>query len=151
MRRSAYRGRPEVGGACQNGAFDRCCRKSVGFRQIHQTESVGRRKRFQPDRSSTHFVGLIASAADHLAAEWKSKPPTGSGRDRQGLRMDGLRLGGRMEDLGVTPRTRAAVDSTAINRATMLARSRIKEDSRQWKKEARLRPEKARRSAFAPG
>jgi hypothetical protein len=22
----------------------------------------------QPDRSSTHFVGLIASAADHLAA-----------------------------------------------------------------------------------
>jgi hypothetical protein len=65
--------------------------------------------------------------------------------------MDGLGLGGRMEDLGVTPRTRAEVDSTAINRATMLARLRIKEDSRQWEKEARLRPEKARRSAFAPG
>jgi hypothetical protein len=44
----------------------------------------------------------------------EKQTPTGSGRDRQGLRMDGLRLGARTEDLGVTPRTRAVIEAGAL-------------------------------------
>jgi hypothetical protein len=50
--------------------------------------------------------------SDEQKADTEKQTPTGSGRDRQGLRMDGLRLGGRMEeDLGVTPRTRAVIQA----------------------------------------
>jgi hypothetical protein len=60
---------------------------------------------------SRENIDEIAGWADHLARMTEKQTPTGSGRDRQGLRMDGLRLGGRMEDLGVTPRTRAAIQA----------------------------------------
>jgi|HubBroStandDraft_6_1064221.scaffolds.fasta_scaffold1674311_2 hypothetical protein len=68
----------------------------------------------QSDRArqiSRENIDEIAGWADHLARMTEKQTPTGSGRDRQGLRMDGLRLGGRMEDLGVTPRTRAAIQA----------------------------------------
>jgi hypothetical protein len=100
----------------------------------------------QPDRSSTHFVRLIASAADHFARMTEKQTPAGGCWPTGVRRMDGMRgLGGsrcHAKDPRSYPSARTWVQASSSNEQNRTeyrknlpngAQSCATADSLEWK------------------